>query len=1161
MHFEYTPYLIPAFLAAAAALTITPYTWWHRDVRGAAALGILTSAAAVWIVGYALELSGSDLPTKMVWYSLEYLGIAAVPVAWFVFSLHYTRQRQRLTRQGLVLLCVIPALTVVLALTNEAHHLMWADARLVNTGSFVALDVTFQLMFWVHAAYSYLLLIWGTLILVGTLLRMSNLYRLQAGIVVVAVAISLVTNLLWLLNISPVPYLDLTPFAVVVSSLMLGAVLFRFRLVDLVPLAREVVIEYMHDGMLVLDTQNRVLDCNPVAQQLLGIASAELLGSTVQDILPGCADVFKTDSTSLETQCETVLNGRRCELRLSPLADRRGRLTGRLLVLHDVTENRQAQEALRRSQVQLAAIIDTAQDAVITLDADLRIVMFNSGAERIFGRRADEVLGQTLDPFIPERARQAHPDYIRAFAQTGESTRGMGAGHVAAVRAGGEEFPAEASISRVVVDGASLFTVILRDVSERLRAEEAVRTQKVLFENLVAVARATSEKPDLEDTLRNVLRIAVSLTAAARGSLFLFDANGAVTHTVSVRDGAPIEERRNLIGQVMSHGLIGWVTRNRRPTLVVDTHADERWLTLGEELIPTRAALAVPIVGGQVLLGALILMHPEVGHFVDEHMRVMQAAADQMALAVRNARTFDVQRRMVKQQTTLYEVLRMIGSKLDRDAVARTAAEAITLLAGWPKVAIVLPDEDNKNWIVRAVSGSLPITIGLAYPIGQGIIGRAFRTGKTQIVNDVSTDADYLFTGSPTHSNLAVPLRRGERVLGVLNIESNVTAAFDSDDLSLAQSLADAVALALDNAELYQAIADERSRLQALITSSRDGIALLSLDRHVLVINEAALRLLGVPGTPDVWLGRTIYDAARYHRRSAPQLVDLIRREMRRIKFGNEPAADGEYQMYPYTVHWYNLPVTTGETPVGRLIVLRDVTEEQLLIQLRDDLTNTMVHDLRNPLSIIRGSLELLENELENQVSDTQRQVLAVMGQGVERMLSLVTSILDVNRLESGQMPLDREPALLRPLVEEVVEVQGVLARDKQLDLFIDIDTSLLPVSVDVDLIQRVFQNLIGNAIKFTPPGGTIRVGARSEPDDGHMVIVSISDTGPGISPDIQSHLFQRFVRGRDPGRGSGLGLAFCRLAIEAHGGRIWLETEASQGTGATFKFTLSTVI
>jgi len=316
------------------------------------------------------------------------------------------------------------------------------------------------------------------------------------------------------------------------------------------------------------------------------------------------------------------------------------------------------------------------------------------------------------------------------------------------------------------------------------------------------------------------------------------------------------------------------------------------------------------------------------------------------------------------------------------------------------------------------------------------------------------------------------------------------------------------------------------------------------------VINDPALRLLNIPGTPADWPGRPLRAAMRYQRRLAPEAFEAIRHEMQRISVGDEPPGSGEFHVASATVLWYDLPVTTEDVPAGRLVVLRDVTEERSLSNLRDDLTSTMVHDLRNPLTVIQSSLELLEMD-----ADSQPQVVPIMRQGLQRMLNLVTSILDVNRLESGQMPLEREPTLLARFVDEALAVQKVLADDKSVRLYNDLNGALPPVTIDTDLIGRVLQNLIGNAIKFTPAGGNIRVSAHLDAAGTHRVIVSISDTGPGLPADVQARLFQKFVRGAGPERGSGLGLAFCRLAVEAHGGRIWAESTPGQGT--SFSFTL----
>ena len=405
---------------------------------------------------------------------------------------------------------------------------------------------------------------------------------------------------------------------------------------------------------------------------------------------------------------------------------------------------------------------------------------------------------------------------------------------------------------------------------------------------------------------------------------------------------------------------------------------------------------------------------------------------------------------------------------------------------------------------------------------------------------------------SPDAASLVVPLWQGGSLIGILHIEGNATTIFDADDLSLAQSLADAVALALDNARLYEDVNDERSRLQASIRFNRDGIVLLGMNQRILVINAPALHLLDLPDEPEVWLNRPVADAIHYLRRSSHGAVRAILGEMRRIRQGDKPPVEGDYEVAPHMIHWTSLPVLSNAVPIGRLIVLRDVTEEHSLNLMREDLTNTMVHDLRNPASVVLGALDLMGSE---DIPDSQREIVDVAHQGAQRLLNLITAILDVNRLESGQMPLEREPVRMDIVAAEVAEMEQVLARDKRQTIENQVPPDLPFVSADVELIHRVLQNLIGNAIKFTPPEGVIAIGARRDSADAQQVIVSVKDSGVGLIPELQARLFNKFVTGRVRGRGSGLGLAFCRLVVEAHGGRIWVES--TPGNGADFLFTL----
>jgi len=188
-------------------------------------------------------------------------------------------------------------------------------------------------------------------------------------------------------------------------------------------------------------------------------------------------------------------------------------------------------------------------------------------------------------------------------------------------------------------------------------------------------------------------------------------------------------------------------------------------------------------------------------------------------------------------------------------------------------------------------------------------------------------------------------------------------------------------------------------------------------------------------------------------------------------------------------------------------------------------------------------------------VPPAQREILGIAQHSAQRMIELVTAILDVSRLESGRMPLEQRAFQLADLITEALTAQATLARDKQIRLDRRVPADLPQAWADEGLIARVLQNLIGNAIKFTPPEGVVQVAVIWEAPQARL-IVQVSDTGAGIPPAIQSRLFQKFVSGGQAERGSGLGLALCKLAVEAHGGRIWVESMPGQGT--TFSFSLA---
>jgi signal transduction histidine kinase len=237
----------------------------------------------------------------------------------------------------------------------------------------------------------------------------------------------------------------------------------------------------------------------------------------------------------------------------------------------------------------------------------------------------------------------------------------------------------------------------------------------------------------------------------------------------------------------------------------------------------------------------------------------------------------------------------------------------------------------------------------------------------------------------------------------------------------------------------------------------------------------------------------------------------------------------------------------------SRAIAAKSQEIEELSRQ-KDSLTDALVHDLRQPLTAVIGGLSTIA--LDPGLPVTTRELVAIANLGAGELLGMVNDLLDITRLEAGKPLFQPQPVDVADSVRRGVGSVAELARERDQKLSLDIPPDLPPVMGDADRLRRVVTNLVGNAIKYTPAGGEIAISAGAE---GNAVVVRVSDTGPGIAQELQQAIFDKFcVLHENPGHGrssTGLGLAFCRMVVEAHGGRIWVESEA--GRGSTFSFSI----
>ena len=343
-------------------------------------------------------------------------------------------------------------------------------------------------------------------------------------------------------------------------------------------------------------------------------------------------------------------------------------------------------------------------------------------------------------------------------------------------------------------------------------------------------------------------------------------------------------------------------------------------------------------------------------------------------------------------------------------------------------------------------------------------------------------------------------------------------------------------------------IAEER-RTEAILFSIADGILMTDYEGRIQLANRMARSILGLSPTEDLE-GRRLQDIIE-----APAVRQLLEDVTAHPEESQFRELDLSTEMYRRVFRVSAQPVVQPRrgTPLGVVTALHDVTLEKELEQMKEEFVQSMTHDLRSPMASIRGFLEIMLKADTGPLTAVQRKMIESMDKASFRLLGMINNILDMAKLRSGRMDMQLMTIAPREIADRVAETLGPLAQRKNIELVVEGDPALR-LQADPDLVERVFTNLVGNAIKFTPEEGKILVTVR---DSGGEVKVSVEDSGHGIPPEYKDRIFERYVqvRGQRAG-GTGLGLTICKMIVEMHRGRIWVESVPDHGS--QFYFTLS---
>jgi signal transduction histidine kinase len=666
------------------------------------------------------------------------------------------------------------------------------------------------------------------------------------------------------------------------------------------------------------------------------------------------------------------------------------------------------------------------------------------------------------------------------------------------------------------------------------------------LELLYNISRKLGSSLDLDKVLSDILALTIPSVGATSGSIIVLDESGQARRHVLIKGELATPVTEQVVAQVLDKGLAGWVVRRKEGTIVFDTKDDQRWLALTDDHLATRSAIAVPLLRQERVIGALTLSHSEPSRFAEEHLDLLLSIANQAAIAVENARLYEKVTERMREATALYKVSNLLMRTLNLDQLLKQVLDILQKSFGYLDCAILLVDEQAEELEVKAARGYLQETAGkVRLKTDQESIVNWVVAHKTALnVPDVSRDSRYIGT-EKTRSEMAVPMMAGDRVIGVLDVQRSEVNGFNEDDLRVLSSVAAQAAIAVERARLYSAerrlhaaIAEERAKLEAIIRGASDAIFVTGDGGRVLLMNPAAEQAFDVkPGTGvDRPLEIVINNA------------DIL--ALWRSCLTDSSSCSGEIPLAEGRTLYAQLTPIAG---VGQMAIVRDITHLKELDEMKSEFVATVSHDLGSPLQIIQTSAELISKL--GPINQPQQNAVDGIIRTVAKTATLVRDLLDLGKVEA-RVEMEMEPCQLATIIGEAIEGLEERAEAKEIALQINLPQALTPVMGNPIRLAQVVTNLVNNAIKFTPGGGTVTISAQETEGE---VAVDVRDTGIGIAPEDQAHVFDKFYRVKSAKvseiEGTGLGLAIVKSIVEGHGGRMWVESELGQGS--TFGFAL----
>lgn len=826
-------YDLPLFLffigSALLNLILAFYGWRHRQVPGALAFGLAMFLFAFLPLTQAVNLSSSDLNLKVVALKIRADVSSLAALAWVIMLMQYTGYGQYITRRFLILMALIPALFVIF---NWTENPLFRSHYVVDqVGSLTILHWDNGPLFWLGLICLNALLLAPLVLLWQSFGRISPLTFQQTLALSISTILPIIVNILGQAGFSPFQGVNFPFAAGPVMGLIVALAVFRFRIFAVLPIARSLLIENMSDGVLVLDTQNQIVDINPAMQKLIGVAA---LGQPIEKALINSPELLERFLNTNEIQTEIKIPGEPMgyfDLRISPLVDQPGHPLGRIIVVRDITRHKQMEEQLRIQ----ATALRSAANAIVITDSDGYILWVNDAFTLLTGYTSAEAVGRSTQLLRSGRHSQPFYEHLWNTIRSG----GIWKGEIINRRKDGTEY-VEYQIITPVRDEQnqiSHFIAVKQDITERRRADEELQLSLKRMELLYEITRTGITARDPRELLQEVVQYIAHGLPANRATLITFDlAAKKIMHVVGGGVGTQHVVQTVSYDELMN-GLTGWTIRTGEVAFSAKGEADPR----ESEAVQKRreetncgSVIVAPLRHQQKLFGTLTVINlPTEPDFTRSDVELLRAIAGQVSLGIDKLTLEENLHRNNEQLSALHRTILDLLNQRDVDDVLHAIVSDATRLldAQYGDLDIV----ENDVFITRAFTENQNLVQGLQTPRGTAASAswQAYDTREPVIINDYANwpERHPVFEGIAIHATIILPLVSANRCLGVFSISrAEVDQPFTDSEVQLATLFAQQAALALDNAQLHtsaQHEIEQRKQTEEALRSQNNYLAAL----------------------------------------------------------------------------------------------------------------------------------------------------------------------------------------------------------------------------------------------------------------------------------------------------------------------------------------------